>query len=71
MTRALIADDERLMREQLRTRLSEVWPELELVGEAKNGGGEEESCRASSGAVHGCRGGWGGRQDGSRAGGRA
>lgn len=37
MTRALIADDERLMREQLRTRLAEVWPELELVGEAKNG----------------------------------
>ncbi len=36
-TRALIADDERLMREQLRTRLAEVWPELELVGEAKNG----------------------------------
>ena len=37
MTRAIIADDERLMREQLRSRLSEVWPELEIVGEAKNG----------------------------------
>ncbi len=37
MTRALIADDERLMREQLRARLAEVWPDLELVGEAKNG----------------------------------
>lgn len=35
--RALIADDERLMREQLRTRLAEVWPELEIVAEAKNG----------------------------------
>jgi DNA-binding LytR/AlgR family response regulator len=35
--RALIADDERLMREQLRARLKEVWPELELVAEAKNG----------------------------------
>ena len=35
--RALIADDERLMREQLRARLAEVWPELEIVGEAKNG----------------------------------
>ena len=35
--RALIADDERLMREQLRARLAEVWPELELVGEARNG----------------------------------
>jgi DNA-binding LytR/AlgR family response regulator len=35
--RALIADDERLMREQLRSRLNEVWPELEIVAEAKNG----------------------------------
>ena len=37
MPRALIADDERLMREQLRARLKEVWPELEIVVEAKNG----------------------------------
>jgi DNA-binding LytR/AlgR family response regulator len=37
MPTAIIADDERLMREQLRTRLSEVWPELELVAEATNG----------------------------------
>ena len=36
-TRALIADDERLLREQLRARLLEVWPELDIVGEAKNG----------------------------------
>jgi len=36
-TRALIADDERLLREQLRARLTEVWPELEIVDEAKNG----------------------------------
>ena len=35
--RALIADDERLMREQLRARLAEVWPALEIVAEAKNG----------------------------------
>lgn len=34
---ALIADDERLMREQLRARLLEVWPELQIVAEAKNG----------------------------------
>ena len=34
---AVIADDERLLREQLRARLLEVWPELEIVGEAKNG----------------------------------
>ena len=35
--RAVLADDERLMRDQLRTRLAEVWPELQVVGEAKNG----------------------------------
>ena len=37
MMRALIADDERLMREQLRARLKDVWPELEIVAEARNG----------------------------------
>lgn len=37
MTRAIIADDERLMREQLRSRLVEVWPDLEIVAEARNG----------------------------------
>jgi len=36
-TRCVIADDERLMRDQLRARLAEVWPELEVVAEAKNG----------------------------------
>lgn len=35
--RAVIADDERLMREQLRARLAEAWPELQVVAEAKNG----------------------------------
>ena len=35
--RAVLADDERLMREQLRARLNEVWPELDIVAEAKNG----------------------------------
>jgi len=35
--RAVLADDERLMREQLRARLAEVWPALELVAEAKHG----------------------------------
>jgi DNA-binding LytR/AlgR family response regulator len=34
---AILADDERLMREQLKLRLTEVWPELNLLGEAKNG----------------------------------
>ncbi|HEY1044344.1 MAG TPA: LytTR family DNA-binding domain-containing protein [Telluria sp.] len=37
MPTAIIADDERLMRDQLRMRLTQVWPELEIVGEAKNG----------------------------------
>lgn len=37
MTTAILADDERLMREQLRARLAEVWPELQIVAEAKNG----------------------------------
>jgi DNA-binding LytR/AlgR family response regulator len=35
--RAVIADDERLMRDQLRARLAQVWPELQIVAEAKNG----------------------------------
>ena len=35
--RCVIADDERLMREQLRARLAEVWPALVIVAEAKNG----------------------------------
>ncbi len=37
MTRAVLADDEALMRDQLRARLAELWPELEIVAEAKNG----------------------------------
>ncbi|MEJ2793195.1 LytTR family DNA-binding domain-containing protein [Iodobacter sp. LRB] len=37
MPTALIADDERLMRDQLKLRLSQVWPELEIIAEAKNG----------------------------------
>ncbi len=36
-TTAVLADDERLMRDQLRARLAEVWPELQIVAEAKNG----------------------------------
>jgi DNA-binding LytR/AlgR family response regulator len=34
---ALIADDEAPMREQLRARLLEVWPELDVVAVASNG----------------------------------
>lgn len=37
MPTAIIADDERMMRDQLRLRLTQVWPELEIVAEAKNG----------------------------------
>lgn len=35
--RALIADDERLLREQLQARLHESWPALEVVGTARDG----------------------------------
>ncbi|MFZ6772914.1 LytR/AlgR family response regulator transcription factor [Undibacterium sp. SXout7W] len=37
MPTAILADDERLMRDQLRSRLEQVWPDLHIVGEAKNG----------------------------------
>lgn len=43
---AILADDERLMREQLRARLSEVWPELRVVAEARNGAEAVEAVRA-------------------------
>ena len=35
--RAVLADDERLLRAQLRQRLSEAWPQLDIVGEARDG----------------------------------
>jgi DNA-binding LytR/AlgR family response regulator len=34
---ALIADDEPLLRDALRRQLANVWPELEVVAEARNG----------------------------------
>jgi DNA-binding LytR/AlgR family response regulator len=34
---AVIADDEAPMRDQLRSRLAEVWPELQIAAEAANG----------------------------------
>ncbi len=34
---ALIADDEPLLRDALRRQLAHVWPELEVVAEARNG----------------------------------
>jgi DNA-binding LytR/AlgR family response regulator len=35
--RAVVADDERLLREQLKSRLAQVWPDLEICGEARDG----------------------------------
>lgn len=46
MPTAIIADDERLMREQLRARLAEAWPELTIIEEAKNGNEAVELVRA-------------------------
>ncbi|MES2760377.1 MAG: LytTR family DNA-binding domain-containing protein [Pseudomonadota bacterium] len=37
MASALIVDDEAPMRDQLRARLREAWPALDIVGEAANG----------------------------------
>jgi YesN/AraC family two-component response regulator len=34
---AVVVDDERLMREQIASRLKGAWPELEIVGEGANG----------------------------------
>ena len=34
---AVVADDERLMREQIIARLKDAWPELLIAGEASNG----------------------------------
>src|SRR4051812_21299714 len=34
---AVIAEDEPILRAQLRTRLAQAWPELEIVAEAENG----------------------------------
>ena len=34
---AIIAEDERELRNHLRSQLREIWPELQIVGEAKNG----------------------------------
>ena len=37
MPRALIAEDEPLLRAQLKARLADAWPELDLIGEAETG----------------------------------
>ncbi len=37
MIKAIVADDEKELRSYLKTLLAEVWPELEIAGEAANG----------------------------------
>jgi len=37
LTRALIAEDEPLLRAQLKARLADAWPELEIAAEAETG----------------------------------
>lgn len=37
MPTAILADDEPLLRDQLKLRLSKLWPDLKLAGEAVNG----------------------------------
>ena len=37
MTTALIADDESLLREDLRDKLAALWPELQILAIATNG----------------------------------
>ena len=34
---AVIAEDEKELRNHLRSQLVEIWPELQVVGEARNG----------------------------------
>jgi YesN/AraC family two-component response regulator len=44
---AVVADDERLMREQVVGCLKQAWPELLIVGEASTGAKRWRWCRAS------------------------
>lgn len=37
MTTALIADDESLLRDDLRDKLAAIWPDVEIIAEATNG----------------------------------
>lgn len=47
-TRAIIADDEEQLRIYLRKRLTKLWPDLDICGEAKNGVEALELVRDSS-----------------------
>ena len=44
--RVVLAEDEPLLREQLRTRLAAAWPEAAIVAEAENGGEALAMCAA-------------------------
>jgi DNA-binding LytR/AlgR family response regulator len=46
LPKGLIAEDEPMLRAQLKARLAEAWPELTLVGEAENGGQAVEMIEA-------------------------
>jgi DNA-binding LytR/AlgR family response regulator len=45
---AVIADDEPLLRAQLRARLARIWPELDVVHEMENGKGVDASSATTS-----------------------
>ena len=47
--RALIADDEPLLREALARQLATAWPELEIVAQARNG---REAVKQFEGVIH-------------------
>jgi len=51
MTTAVIADDEPLLRAQLRARLGKLWPELEIVHEMENGRDVEQVLEKHSPAL--------------------
>jgi DNA-binding LytR/AlgR family response regulator len=46
LTTAVIAEDEPMLRAQLKARLAEAWPELMLVAEAENGEQAQEAIEA-------------------------
>jgi len=48
---AVIADDEPLLRAQLRSRLERLWPELHVIHEMENGRGIEEVVQAHAPAL--------------------
>ena len=60
MPTALIAEDEPMLRAQLKARLADAWPELRIVAEAHNGEealalAAECTARTSRSSTSGCR----------------